>query len=330
MKLHRLVSFCTVMLVATLGLASPASAASAQDQAAADVLFKEAKQLAAAKDWEHAIPKFQESQRLDPSTGTLLNIGDSYEKMDKLASAYGAFREAEVSARNAGDTGRQGEAARRAEFLAPKLAKLAIVVPPVAHVPGFEVHRDGSVVGEGQWGSSLPTDVGFHTIEASAPGHKAWSTTVRIDINGSAASVEIPPLDTLPVEAPPTKPGFTWSTQRSVGVVLGVVGLAGLGVAAGFTVNAASKNLASLPYCQPTNVTMCTAPGVTLRNQAFDAAHVATGTLVAGSAVVVSGLVVFLTASNGAPKKPDEQVVRPQVGPIVGPGLAGIALQGVW
>jgi len=330
MKLHSLVSLCTVTLVTALALASPASAASAQDTAASDVLFKEGKQLAEGKDWPQALSKFLESQRIAPSTGALLNIGDCYEKLDKLASAYGAFREAEVSARTAGETVRQAEAARRAELLAPQLAHLAIVVLPAARVPGFEVHRDGSAVGEGQWGSSLPTDVGFHTIEARAPGCAKWSTTFRINTNGSAASVQIPLCEKLPSDTATGKPGFTWSTQRSVGVVLGVVGLAGLGVAAGFTVNAASKNAASLPYCQLTDVTRCSAPGVDLRNQAFDAAHVATGTLVAGSAVLVSGIVVFLTASNGAGKKPDEPLGMPQVRPIVGAGLAGLALQGVW
>ncbi len=328
MKLHRLASLCTVMLVATLGLASPASAASAQDQAAADVLFKEGKQLAAAKDWEHAIPKFVESQRLDPSTGTLLNIGDSYEKMDKLASAYGAFREAEVSARNAGDTPRQGEAARRAELLAPKLAKLAIVVPPVAHVPGFEVHRDGSVVGEGQWGSSLPTDVGFHTIEASAPGHKAWSTTVRIDINGSAASVEIPPLEKLPVEGPAAKPGFTWSTQRVAGFAVGGVGVVGVVVGGVFGAITLSKASASKSHCAP-DLSTCDPIGGQLQQDAHTTANVSNATFAIGGAALIAGVVTFATAAGTRdPTAPSSG--RVTMAPMAGAHMTGLMMRGEW
>ncbi len=329
MRPHRFVIGCVLPLVTVLALASPVSAASAQDQAAADVLFKDAKKLTAASDFEHACPKFAESQRLDPSSGTLLSVGNCYEKLGKLASAYGAFREAEVSARNSGDTGRQAEAARRAEALTPQLAKLAIVVPPTARVPGFEVKKDGTIVGEGQWGSSLPADAGHHEIVASAPGYKPWSTIVRIDTNGSSASVEVPPLEKRPDGAVTGSGGFAWSTQRTVGVVIGVVGLAGLGVGAGFAVKAASKNGDSLPHCQSADITKCDAAGVDLRNQAFDAAHVATGTFIAGAAVLATGVVVFLTAPSTASKKAEKPAGRVQLRPLAGPGFGGAVIQGV-
>jgi serine/threonine-protein kinase len=317
-------------LLAVLGLASPAWGAGGQDAAAADALFNEAKALAAAGDFEHACPKFIESHRLGPSAGTLLNIGNCYEKLGKLASAYGAFREAEVLARNRDDGTRQAEAVRRAEILAPQLAKLAITVPPAARVPGFELKKDGSVVGEGQWGSSLPADVGYHEIVATAPGYKQWSSTIRIDTNGSSASVQVQPLEKLPEGTAGGATGFRWGTQRTIGVVLGVAGLAGFGVAAGFTVSAASKNAASLPNCLLTDQTKCNQTGVDLRNQAFDASNIATGIAVGGGLLFAAGVIVFLTTPSGTAKKPDTSTGLVQVQPIAWPGRGGLILQGAW
>src|SRR5262249_9160826 len=98
------------------------------DQAAAEVLFNEATKLEAQGKLDEACPKFVESQRLDPTPGTLLNIGDCYEKAGKTATSYGAFIDAEATARSGGDKLRQQEALRRAKLLEPKLSMLAIRV----------------------------------------------------------------------------------------------------------------------------------------------------------------------------------------------------------
>ena len=91
MRTYRFAPCYVLPLVAILALASPALAANAENAAAADVLFKEAKQLASAGDFARACPKFIESQRLDPSVGTLLNIGNCYEKLGKLAIGQGQY-----------------------------------------------------------------------------------------------------------------------------------------------------------------------------------------------------------------------------------------------
>jgi hypothetical protein len=135
-----------------------------------------------------------------------------------------------------GNSARQAEAARRAALLAPRLAKLTIAVPPGARVPELEVRRDDSTVGEGTWGASLPADSGPHTVIASAPGYKPWSTVVRIETDGATVSVEVPPLEKLPEKppepaalgpaAPPPPPPapFVWSAQRIAGIAVGMGG----------------------------------------------------------------------------------------------------------
>jgi hypothetical protein len=320
----------TFALAACLAAAAPAAAASPTDQAAAETLFREAKKLMADGDYEHACPKFVESQRLDPTVGTQLNVGNCFEKAGKMASAWGAFKAAEMAARDAGAKGQEGEAQRRAEALAQKLARLAIVVSPAAKVPGFEVRRDGELVGEGQWGAAVPADTGWHKIEATAPGKKAWSTTVRIEADGSSASVNVPELEVAGGDGPGAAAVPFWGGQRIAGLAFGSAGLVALAVSAGFTAKMRAKNSDSMPYCSPADPNLCHAPGVDLRNQALAAGRVATGMLIGGSAAAATGLIVFLTAprSGAAPGADGPRPAR--IVPVFGPGVAGIYAQGAW
>jgi hypothetical protein len=323
MKIRRPVPALVAVLLA---VASPAWAEGPTDQAAGAALFQEAKQLAGAGDFAQACPKFAEAQRLFPTAGTLLNLGNCYEKLGKIASAWGAFKEAEVTARSQKDADREQEASRRAEALAAQRAKLAVNVPPAARLPGFELRRDGTLLGEAQWGSALPIDTGTHTFEAKAPGRKTWSTWVRVETNGSSATIEVPVLDPAPVE--PEAAPF-WNGQRSAGAVVGAIGLGGMVAGAIFAAKAAGKNSDSLPHCQPTDVTKCDATGVALRGAAYGAAHVSTGTFIAGGALLAVGVAVFATAPRAEPRKP-EAVARVELRPMVGYALGGFLLQGVW
>jgi hypothetical protein len=308
-----IVSFCAALMVALTAGATPARAGDPADDATGIALFNEGRKLAAANDWEHALPKFVEAQRLHPAAAILLNIADCNEHLDRLASAWGAWKQAEIMARSVNDASREHEAAERAAALVPRLAKLAIVVPPATRLPALEVHKDGALVGEGQWGSALPIDVGSHTIEASAPGHDAWSTVVRVETDGASASVEIPALAVPQAQAPPY-----WNGQRVGGVVLGGAGLVGLVVGAVFGAQTFSKNSASMPYC-PTVPTMCSAQGVTLRNDAYSSATVSTVAFIAGGIGLAGGAITFFTATKSAPKS---------VGLSVTP--RSLALQGRW
>ena len=93
--LHRLAAFSSALSCALLlsGLQSVASAAEPHDAAAADVLFRRAKDALAAGNVDGACASFAESQRLDPAAGTLLNLADCEEKQGKLATAWQHFVE---------------------------------------------------------------------------------------------------------------------------------------------------------------------------------------------------------------------------------------------
>ena len=80
----------------TVGLALLLSAASARagDSISAEALFIAGRDAALRGDYGEACAKFAESQRLDPASGTLINLGDCNEHLGLFASAWRYYREA--------------------------------------------------------------------------------------------------------------------------------------------------------------------------------------------------------------------------------------------
>ena len=317
----------TAAALAILAVTSPAWAQpSPANKATSSALFADAQALLTAGRVNEACPKFAEAQRLYPTAGTLLNLGDCFERSTppRTASAWGAFKQAEVMARNNGDAGRQGEASQRALALEPSLSKVILVVPPPARVQGLELKWDGQSAGEGMWGTAVPVDAGEHTIEASAPAKRSWTRKFVVQQNGGTVPLPIPELPLAPLAAVPgLGAGATeasWSTQRYVGLGIGAVGIVGGIVGGIFGAKAAGKNSDSLPHCLPDDIKHCDPAGIALRNDAFSAAEVSTILFIAGGAAVAAGTITFLAAPAGPAK----------IQPVVGAGFGGLTLRGTW
>ena len=90
-KRARLLLSTLVLAPSYLLLASAALAAPPADEAAAEMLFNQATEAANAGRLDEACPKFAEAQRLDPTAGTLLNLGKCEEQRGNLATAYGVY-----------------------------------------------------------------------------------------------------------------------------------------------------------------------------------------------------------------------------------------------
>src|SRR5258708_29786635 len=125
-------------IVALLAASAPARA----DEAAATLAYDRAKALADAGKYDEACPWFEKSYKADPQLGALLNLADCHEHVGKTATAWSEFRHAAELAQQRGDDKRAAYAKKRADELAPKLAKLAIG-KPAAPPPGLVVRRDG-------------------------------------------------------------------------------------------------------------------------------------------------------------------------------------------
>jgi hypothetical protein len=180
-----------------------AQQADPQQVAAAQALFEQASAALDRKDYASACPKLEEVVRLVPEgLGARLALGECYEGMGRLASAWTVYLRTETSAMQARQAARQKEAHQRAEALKPRLAQLKITVPSeLRALPGLAVSRDGIPVGAAQWDLSLPVDKGKHVIVATASGRERWEKTIEIPSDGAAETVTIE-VPEKPVEKP--------------------------------------------------------------------------------------------------------------------------------
>jgi hypothetical protein len=113
----------------TLASAFPARA----DMASAEALFEEARELFNAGEIAKACSKFAESQRLDPSPGTLLNLARCHREQGKTASAWAEYLAAKRAAETEGRADLVKEAARQADALRPTLSTMTLTMqsPPM-------------------------------------------------------------------------------------------------------------------------------------------------------------------------------------------------------
>jgi serine/threonine-protein kinase len=343
------VSGAAVFAAALLAPAGTARAqvSSGNEKVTAEALFEDARGLVAQGRYAEACPKFADSERLDPSPATVLNLANCWEKAGRTATAWATYMEAASLANAVGRKDYLAAAQRHADALAPKLARLTVSVQEP--VEGMQVRRDGVLVDRAEWGAPLPIDTGSHAIDASAPGHKAWALRVEVTQDASSATVTVPALEAAPVEAsPPSSPtaqpaGLSFpavspvsppadtgaqngGSQRTVGLVLAGLGVVGLGVATGFAVSAKSKYNDSLANCQqpPGNHDLCDAEGVTQRNDARSRGDVATVLFGVGAAALVGGGVLWLTAPR-APAGGKGLALL-----VLEPTLGGAIVKGAW
>jgi hypothetical protein len=303
--------------------------ASLQDRAAADALYEEAGKLIEANRWADACPKLEASLKLDPGIGTLLRLGYCYERTGRTASSWSSFNEATAMATKANDK-RAKVAAEGVKRLEPTLSRITIEVAPENAAAGLEVRRDGTVIHAGAFGTPVPVDPGVHAFEATQPGKQKWTTTITVEPKPGVTTVRIPALQ----DAPPEDKGAAgsaspWGPQRVAGVAVGGVGLVGVivgGIFGGLTL---SKSGSSKAHCNAA-ITICDATGVDLQQTARTTAHAADAALGLGAAMLVTGVVVFLTAPSSDAVSAPRRRSWVRLRPTAGLGVTGASVQGAW
>ncbi len=323
----------SIALTAAVALTSSAAwGADAADAAAAEALFNRGRQLMGEGKFAEACPKLAESQRLDPGTGTALNLADCYERQGRTATAWVTWLEAATLAKQAGQSDREEFARGKAKALEGKLARLEIQLAPGAQVNGLRVTRNGTEVRDVSFGVPLPIDPGEHTIEASAPGYQSWRGTVRVDQAGGQQLVRIPVLNPASAAAPaatapapgaapapapsgptpvavatapapaaataPTPDKPRGNGRRTVGIILTAAG--GASVVAGgiFAAMANSANEDSKDNCNANDETRCNPSGVQKRQDALDYGTNATILGIVGGAALATGVVLWMSAPS--------------------------------
>lgn len=344
---HRRMRWAFAIGVA-LGLAtapSVSTASTAEERAMADALFREAKVLMHRENYQEACSKLQESQRLDPRDGTLLNLAVCHEKEGKIATAWVEFQEALAAAKAAKRWDRIQLAKRRLKALEGKIPNLTIEVAPGAAVDGFELMRNGVPIAQPVWGTPIPVDPGEQALEAKAPGMMPWSNTFVLEV-GEDKTVVVPVLEAEPLPPPPPpepkptpkpKPPEGPSSRQMTAYVVGGVGVVAMGVGTFFGLRAISKSNESDDHCRGT---LCDQSGLDLNDDARSAAKVSNIAIGLGLVGVGVGTYLLLTEPDNAPERGAEKpakgrssadsAARIQLVPVAGREQAAIVVRGAW
>lgn len=147
-----------------LSLSRPALA---QNPAAAEALFEQARAAMAAGDYDIACARLRDSDKLDPAVGTRFNLADCEERRGHVATAWSLFRG--VLSELSQDDDRKPIAVERARALEPRMPYLTLVRRPETPADA-RVRVDGVDLGEGSLGVPLPMDPGKHELVLSSGG----------------------------------------------------------------------------------------------------------------------------------------------------------------
>ena len=322
---HALAAAALVAAGLTCGASARAESA---DPAAADALFRKGREAAERGDWAVACPKFAESQRLDPAPGTLLNLADCEEHLGQLASSYEHFKTALETMAPSDD---------RIPFARQHMASVEKNVPhltldPSPDLPAHaRVMRDDVQLGSASFGIALPVDPGTHAIVVSAPGRvdrrvvvtlrPGDAQVVTLKAGDVEAATAVPPgaperIGTLP--PPDLAPAPASDPRRAIGAVVGAVGI--LGVGAGAVAGAlvlGKKSIVNDPSHCDQVTRACDQTGTTAASDGKTLSLVSTVGFAAGGALLVTGIVVFLTGGSGGSSRgrPAGAVVAPDAYP---------------
>lgn len=265
--------------------------AAADDPGAAEALFQKAKTLKEQGKVAEACPLFEESYRLDPAPGTLLNMAACSRLAGKTATAWGQFIEAGRAFRRKNDARRAEFAEQQAKEVEPLLAH--VVLKAAKPVAGLVVKRDGAVLTSSSFDTPMPVDPGSHEVVAEAPGFA--KVTLKLEAVARTTTEWVIPELTV-AAARDTSGSGSGATQRIAGFVVGGAGLAGLVTGVVFLGLTAARSGELEELCP--NQRCATADAQAALNEAELFANLANGLLIAGGVVAATGLVVVLTAPS--------------------------------
>lgn len=307
----RTFSFCAALLVVTW-----TASAFAGDAQTAEALFQSGKEALARGDLSVACARLAESLRLDPAVGTTLNLAECERRAGKLAAALAHYQAARD--RLVPSDFRTNFVSERIAELGPRVPRLTIRIR-TSRAPDVTVLRDGTVLGDAALGVALPVDPGTHVIVVRARGHADACEEVTLR-EGDVRVVDLERGPALASEraSPPSAPSAPSATQRTLGIVLGGVGVAGVGVGTVFGIVSKSTYDEARTHCS-NGPDSCDAIGVSRSETAYGQAAASTVALIAGGALLASGLALFLTAPRSL-----------AVAPSASANQAGLAIGGRW
>jgi len=279
-------------LLGALAFAAPARADDAMAQA--DRFFKEGRRAAEHGDFASACRHFEESFRLDPGVGTLINIGDCAEHLGDLERAWQNYRTA--YARMPENDDRAPRLRSRIDSIERKSAKVDLHMDDAPE--GTVVTIDGNVV-DPKKGPRHVT-AGAHVVLVTAVGRRGTRYNVSVG-EGESRSLHATPGDVLEAVLPSSVPIEHQKTSwtRPAGIASLGLGAATIWVASLAGMMAIDRRDVQHVSC---NASGCTPGGVDAAHDGATWADVSTVTFIAGGALVALGA-TLVVLSLATPKK---------------------------
>ncbi|MEZ4220453.1 MAG: hypothetical protein R3B13_05935 [Polyangiaceae bacterium] len=330
----------TFTLAPLLAMLLLSGSALAGDKALAETLFLEGRKLMESGDASAACPKFEASNREDPSAGTMLNLAICYEKVGKTASAWATYKETAVRAQTEGRDAHVQNATEGARRLEPTLSTLTISVP--ASMPdGFVVKRGNVELSSGAYGVAVAVDPGKHVVVASAPGFKDFQTEIEVGSAHDKQTVTIPELEKAPDAGDGSQQNSTGSSggadvradtgsadNKMLGYVLTGVGGAALatGLVFGYLAQKQAGDAEDDPTLCPNK--QCTPKGRDEIDGAETKALISTIGVGVGAVALGTGIYFLVTSSGSTSASRPQRTATTRVLPVVTTRGGGFALTG--
>lgn len=291
-----------VLLTAcALGLPSP-RLLYAQNPAAAEALFEQARAAMAAGSFDIACARFRDSDKLDPAVGTRFNLADCEERRGRVATAWSLFRG--VLSELAQDDDRRPIAEERARALESRIPYLKMR-PNADAPPGLRVRIDGVELGEGSFGVALPMDPGAHELVLiPADGGAGQRSTfalregehldlpIRLAPTGASQSAEPRPVDEGLLGSEP----FTArNSQQKWAYVAGGVGVASVAFGAVTGIITVNKKSTANANCSDRH-RVCNQAGVDANESGKTYGTLSAVGLGLGVVGLATGAILWLTA----------------------------------
>lgn len=312
----------TALVAAGLTITVPAFA-EGRDPAAADALFRSAREAFARGDYATACPRFAESQRLDPAVGTLLNLSACEEKLGKLTVSYAHLVEAieKLPPRDA----RLKAATERRDALKSKIPSVTVVAP---EDPKATVLRDDVELRAGAFDVALPIDPGTYVFLVRADGREPSTETVTVR-EGETRTVTLhlgPPLASKAAPAKMTvapaagSPPAPMSRRRAFGI--GALAMGGAGVVTGLVTGIMVGSAAST-YDARCDATGCDATGLDAASRGKTLEIVSPVAFAVGAVGI--GLGTYLIVTSRREGRPASGIA---LAPELSPRATGLSLVG--
>lgn len=333
--------FVQLVLLGTWALGLPAPRVlHAQNPAAAEALFEQARAAMAAGSFDIACARFRDSDKLDPAVGTRFNLADCEERRGRVATAWSLFRG--VLSELAQDDDRRPIAEQRARTLEPRIPYLRMQ-PSADTPPGVHVRIDGVELGEGSFGVALPMDPGTHELvlvpAAGGAGQRSAFSLGEgerrdLPIRFAPSSAPAPPTSpTVPAREEPAEGELfpAQNSQQKWAYVAGGVGAASLlfGAVTG-VVTLNKKNTAETNCSERRHV--CNQAGIDANESGRTFGTLSAVGLGVGVVGLAAGAYLWLTAPESAspaahssiPVRPGFRV-RPELACAPGTGFVGLS-----